>query len=120
MDGLMGDLREKVAEMCRSFEQELNRGLEELTASVPKLDEMKILRGERHTDVEDHASGHEDKMITRLRDALNRDPPAPDEVMNVLRTDAYEKEKLKLQLQYMNGGSDDDQTAKDDVFVKRK
>ena len=120
MDGLMGDLREKVAEMCRSFEQELNRGLEELTASVPKLDEMKMLRGERHTGVEDHALGHEDKMITRLRDALNRDEPAPDEVMNVLRTDAYEKEKLKLQLQYMNGGEDDDQTTKGDVFVRRK
>jgi hypothetical protein len=32
---------------------------------------MKILRGDRHIDVEDETYGQEDKMITRLRDALN-------------------------------------------------
>lgn len=53
MDGIMGDLRFKVTEMCRQFEKEINRGNEELTAIEPKLDEMKILRGERHIDVED-------------------------------------------------------------------
>ena len=49
----MSDLREKVKEMCHQFEKELNRGMAELTASEPQLDEMKVLRGERHIDVED-------------------------------------------------------------------
>ena len=53
MDGIMGDLRFKVTEMCRQFEKGIERGNEELTATEPKLDEMKILRGERHIDVED-------------------------------------------------------------------
>ena len=59
---------------------------------------MKILRGERHIDVEDQNLGNEDKMITRLRDALKNDGTTPDEVINVLTTDNFEKEKLKLQL----------------------
>ena len=84
MDSIMEDLRYKVTEMCRQFEKELNRGNEELTAEEPKLDEMKILRGERHIDVEDQSLGNEDKMITRLRDALNNDGTTPDEVINVL------------------------------------
>ena len=96
MDGIMGDLRFKVTEMCRQFEKEINRGNEELTAIEPKLDEMKILRGERHIDVEDQNLGNEDKMITRLRDALKNDSTTPDEVINVLTTDNFEKEKLKL------------------------
>ena len=70
MDGIMEDLDFKVAEMCRNFENELQKGHDQLTASVPKLDEMKILRGELHIDVEDDATGHEDNLITRLRDAL--------------------------------------------------
>jgi len=49
----MADLRTKVEDMCRSFEKELQRGMEELSTAVPKLDEIKILRGERHTDLED-------------------------------------------------------------------
>lgn len=53
MDGIMKDLRFKVSEMCRQFEKEINRGNQELTAIEPKLDELKILRGERHIDVED-------------------------------------------------------------------
>ena len=53
MNGIMADLRTKVEEMCRSFEKELRRGMDELCAAVPKLDEIKILRGERHTDLED-------------------------------------------------------------------
>ena len=57
MNGIMADLREKVSEMCRQFEKELRRGSEELCAAVPKLDEIKILRGERHTDAEDQSSG---------------------------------------------------------------
>ena len=98
MDDIMGDLRFKVTEMCRQFEKEINRGNDELTAIEPKLDEMKILRGERHIDVEDQNLGNEDKMITRLRDALKNDSTTPDEVINVLTTDNFEKEKLKLQL----------------------
>lgn len=35
-------------------------------------------------------------MITRLRDALKNDSTTPDEVINVLTTDNFEKEKLKL------------------------
>ena len=98
MDGIMADLDYKVAEMCRNFENELQRGHDELTAPVPKLDEMKILRGELHIDVEDDNMGVEDNLITRLRDALQSDQTTPDEVINVLTTDKFEKEKLKLQL----------------------
>ena len=98
MDGIMVELRDKVTEMCRQFEKELNRGMEELTAIEPKLDEMKVLRGERHIDVEDQNNGIEDNLITRLRDALNGDIATPDEVINVLTTDKFEKEKVKLQL----------------------
>ena len=51
----------------------------------------------------------EDRMITRLREALhNEDIYTPDEVINILTTAVFEKEKLKLQLQYMQGGSDDE------------
>ena len=81
---------------------------------------MKILRGERHIDVEDENLGHEDKMITRLRDTLKSETTTPDEVTNVLTSDKFEKEKLKLQLQYMNGGSDDESCEKDTHFVRRK
>ena len=69
----MIELRDKVSEMCRQFENELKRGKQELHAIAPKLDEMKILRGEKHTAVEDEQLGIEDKMITRLRDALHND-----------------------------------------------
>ena len=96
MDGIMLNLRERVTEMCRLFEKELTRGENELTCKVPKLDEIKILRGERHIDVEDQTHGHEDKMITRLRDCLNNDLSTPDEVVSVLTTDKFEKEKVKL------------------------
>ena len=53
MHTIMVDLREKVKEMCHQFERELDRGMAELTAAEPKLDEMKMLRGERHTNLED-------------------------------------------------------------------
>ena len=53
MDGIISDLRVKIDEMCRSFEKELRRGMDELCAAIPKLDEIKILRGERHTELED-------------------------------------------------------------------
>ena len=120
MDGIMKDLRYKVDQMCRQFQTELKRGYDELHAEKPKLDEMKILRGERHIDVEDENLGHEDKMITRLRDTLKSETTTPDEVINVLTSDKFEKEKLKLQLQYMNGGSDDEGSEKDTHFVRRK
>ena len=94
--------------------------MEELYAIAPKLDEMKILRGEKHTAVEDEQLGIEDKMITRLRDALNNDVTTPDEVINVLTTDNFEKEKVKLTLQYMNGGSDDETIDEEKVFIRRK
>lgn len=92
----MEDLREKVSEMCHSFEKELRRGLDELNAAMPKLDEIKLLRGEIHTDADDQVFG-EDKIITRLRDALyNEDICTPDEVINILTTAVFEKEKMKL------------------------
>ena len=47
-------------------------------------------------------------MVTRLRDALRGDVETPDEVINILTQDKFEKEKLKLQLQYMNAASDDE------------
>lgn len=119
MDGIMVDLDLKVMEMCRLFEKELTRGMAELTAIEPKLDEMKILRGERHISVEDENQGHEDIMITRLKDALISDTNTPDEVINVLTTDKFEKEKVKLQLQYMNGDSDDEEYDEDKLFLKR-
>ena len=81
---------------------------------------MKILRGERHIDVEDQNLGNEDKMITRLRDALKNDSTTPDEVINVLTTDKFEKEKFKLQLQYMNGASDDEHAEDGKLFIQRK
>lgn len=103
MDGIMVELREKVTDMCLKFEKELNRGMDDLNAICPKLDEMKMLRGELHIDVEDEATGHEDKMITRLRDALKSESVQPDEVINALTASQFEKEKIRLQLQYMNG-----------------
>ena len=57
MDGIISDLRVKIDEMCRSFEKELRRGMDELCAAIPKLDEIKILRGERHTELEDQQLG---------------------------------------------------------------
>ena len=76
---------------------------------MPKLDEIKMLRGEPHADLEDQGIG-EDKMITRLREALyNEDISTPDEVINILTTAVFEKEKMKLQMQYMQGGSDDNE-----------
>ena len=45
---------------------------------------MKILRGERHIDVEDNNQAGEVEMITRLRDALLSDTKTPDEVINIL------------------------------------
>ena len=60
-------------------------------------------------------------MITRLRDALRSDTTTPDEVINVLTQDIFEKEKLKLQLQYMNAQSDDDEEDKEEkIFLKRE
>ena len=70
--------------MSHSFEKELNRGMERLTTLEPKLEEMKILRGERHIDVEDNNQAGEVEMITRLRDALLSDTKTPDEVINIL------------------------------------
>ena len=105
--------------MCHQFEEELQRKDADLKAIEPKLDEMKILRGERHIDVEDQNLGHEDKLITSLRDTLKNDSTTPDEVINALTTDNFEKEKLKLQLQYMNGASDDE-IDDPKIFIKRK
>lgn len=60
-------------------------------------------------------------MITRLREALhNEDITTPDEVINILTTAVFEKEKLKLQLQYMQGGSEDEKDDADKFFLKRK
>lgn len=59
-------------------------------------------------------------MITRLRDALNNDGTTPGEVRNILTTDIFEKEKLKLQLQYMNGASDDEVEQGGKIFIRRK
>jgi len=36
-----------------------------------------------------------DKVIEKLRDALQRDTNLPDDVTNILRADLDEKEKLK-------------------------
>ena len=36
----------------------------ELKSMMPKLDEIKMLRGEQHINVEDVKLGHEDKLIT--------------------------------------------------------
>ena len=94
----MVELREKVTDMCSKFEKELNRGMDDLNAICPKLDEMKILRGEHQIDAEDDEAGHEDKMITRLRDALNSEAMQPDEVINALTASQFEKEKMRLQL----------------------
>ena len=59
-------------------------------------------------------------MITRLREALyNEDICTPDEVINILTTAMYEKEKLKLQMQYMQGQSDDEVVDEDKVFLRR-
>jgi len=119
MDGIMDDLREKIEDMCRSFEKELKRGMDELSAAMPKLDEIKILRGERHTDLEDQQLG-EDKMITHLRDALhNEDMITPDEVINVLTNSVFEKEKAKLRTAFMEGGSDDEVIDEDKIFMRR-
>ena len=96
MDGIMVDLRQRVSDMCHQFEMELNRGMDELNAVCPKLDEMKIIRGERHIDVEDETSGHEDKMITRLRNALKSEDLEPDAVLNALTASQFEKEKVRL------------------------
>jgi len=51
---------------------------------------------------------------------LNNDASTPDEVINVLTTDLFEKEKQKLTIQYMNGGSDDESIDEDKIFTKRK
>lgn len=98
----MSDLKVRINDMCFSFEKELNREMNQLQAAMPKLDEIKMLRGEQHIDLEDHDLGHEDQIITRLREALhNEDICTPDEVINILTTAVFEKEKMKLQLQYM-------------------
>ena len=62
----------------------------------------------------------EDKMITRLRDCLRSDTTTPDEVINVLTQELFEKEKLKLQLQYMNAASDDENEEEEKLFMKRE
>lgn len=42
-------------------------------------------------------TGHEDVMITRLREALhNEDINTPDEVINILMNAVFDKEKRKL------------------------
>ena len=56
----------------------------ELNAEFPKLAEMKLLRGEKHMQVDDQNSSIEDQLITRLRDALRSDATTPDEVINAL------------------------------------
>ena len=56
----MDELAEKVQNMCRSFDYELKRGMEKLFAAVPTLDEIKILRGYHHTELEDQQLGQED------------------------------------------------------------
>lgn len=73
--------------------------MDELYSNIPKLDEIKILRGEQHETEEDEQQlGMEDKMIIALRDALhNEDTCTPDEVINILTTAIFEKEKMKLQ-----------------------
>ena len=53
MDQIMEDLRVKVSDMCFSFEKELKRSEGELSSAMPRLDEIKMLRGEQHTDLED-------------------------------------------------------------------
>ena len=41
-------------------------------------------------------------MITHLRDALNNeDITTPDEVINILTNATFEKDKMKLRLEYM-------------------
>jgi len=94
--------------------------MSELKSSMPRLDEIKMLRGERHTDIQDQEEGHEDKVITRLRDALNNDEmTTPDEVIHVLTTDVFEKEKVKLQLNYLHGGAEDEAVDDEKFFLLR-
>ena len=59
-------------------------------------------------------------MITRLKDALNNEASTPDQVINILTTDKFEKEKLKLQLKYINGQSESDHEDNTKFFVKRR
>ena len=60
-------------------------------------------------------------MITHLRDALNNeDVSTPDEVINILTNSVFEKEKMKLRMEYCQGGSDDENIDEAKIFLRRK
>ena len=90
------DLKDKFNDMRKQAQEEQYKNEMELRSMVPKLDEVKMLRGEQHINVEDVKLGHEDKLIVQLRQALNRPTTTPDDICNILTTDIHEKERLQL------------------------
>ena len=76
------------------WDEELSKNQQDIRSLAPKLEDMKMLRGDRHIDMEDIRLGQEDALIVRLKEALTNESMTPEDVCNVLVTDLYEKEKL--------------------------
>ena len=66
----MDNLRIKFDEMKKNAEEDLQRTKADMNCNKLKLDEIKMLRGETHINMEDVKQGHEDKLIVKLRQAL--------------------------------------------------
>ena len=105
LDQLLDELKTKFDEMKKTAQDDLMKNEAELKSMIPKLNEMKILRGEQHTNVEDLKLGHEDKLIIKMRQALNQPNTTPDDLINILTADMHERDRLNFQLQYMQAPS---------------
>ena len=91
---VMNSYKEKFVKLNKVWGEELRKNQQDIRSLEPKLDDMKILRGDRHINMEDIKCGQEDALIVRLKESLTNEGMAPDDVCNVLETDLYEKEKL--------------------------
>ena len=98
---IMRDLQEKFANLNKTWDQELQNNRNEIRSLNPKLEDMKMLRGDRFINMEDIKLGQEDGLITKLKEALTNENITPEDLTNLLFADIQEKKKLTQQLQHM-------------------
>ena len=83
----MRDLQEKFQNLNKTWDQELKNNREEIRSLNPRLEDMKMLRGDRFINMEDIKLGQEDGLITKLKEALTNENITPEDLTNLLFAD---------------------------------